>query len=102
MLKETGDRWVLLDHPVRVVSPDLKVPQVAMEALDPKVSWAHLDPVDPPENPVNLDLLVPLVPLDPLVLLVNPWATMLLLWLPFLDRVRPRYVILEISKSFHK
>lgn len=92
MLKETGDRWVLLVHPARVVSPDLKALQVAMEALDPKVSWAHLDLADPPENPVKLDLLVPLVLLDLPVLLVNPWVTMLLLWLPFLDRVRPRYV----------
>lgn len=90
VLKEIGDRWVSLVHPVRAASLDLRALLVVTEVLDPRVSWDHLDLVVRQESLVNLDLLAPLVPLDLPVLLVSRWATMLLLWLQFLDRVRPR------------
>lgn len=91
MLKETEDQWVLLDHLVNRVNPDLKVLLVVTVAQDLKVSWAHLAHVVPLVNLVKLVLLDPLVQLVLLVLLVNPWAMMLLPWRLFLDKAKLRY-----------
>lgn len=89
-LKETEDLWVSLDHLARAASLDLKDLPVATEAQDLKVSWARPDLAVLPVNLVSLVPLVLLVPLDLPDLLASPWVTTLLLWLLFLDRVRPR------------
>lgn len=88
--KETEDQWVLPDLQVNLVNPDLKVLPVVTEALDLRVSWAHLVPVVPLVSLANPVLLVLLVQLVLQVLLVNRWATTLLPWLLFSDKVNLR------------
>ena len=90
MLKETGDRWVSLARQAKAASPDLKDPLAAMAAPDLKASWDLPALGVPRESRAKQVLQVLLALLDPLAPLASRWATTLLLWLPFLDRVRPR------------
>ena len=91
MPKVIEDQWVLMGLPVNLANLDLKVLLVVTEALDLRASWVHLVLVVLPVNLAKQVHLVLLVLLDLLDLLVNRWATTLLLWLQFLDKVNPRY-----------